>query len=121
MLLLCEFHLIYKRLKILHRHGGHLINIFVRNRYCEGFRFQTLSMAGFTRRDAHKLFILCFHRLRGSLTVSSLHIADQTVKCDIIHALTALSFIAYFQFFSVCSIDQNIFYLIRIFPERCIQ
>jgi len=121
MLLLCEFHLIYKCLKILHRHGGHLINIFVRNRYCEGFRFQTLSMAGFTRCDAHKLFILCFHRLRGSLTVSSLHIADQTVKCDIIHALTALSFIAYFQFFSVCSIDQNIFYLIRIFPERCIQ
>ena len=107
MLLLCQFHSIQEDAQILYRHVGHLINIFICNSNCKGTLLQTLSMAGCTRRNTHKLLILLLHGIRAGLPVTTLHIFNQSFPVEIIHTFSTLSLIMYLENSSIPAMNQH--------------
>ena len=66
------------------------MNIFIRNGNRKRFFFQSLPMAGFTRRDPHKCLIFLLRHIRPCLTITTLHVADQPLKCYVVNTDTTL-------------------------------
>jgi len=121
VLLLPQLHLRQKGIEILHRHGSHLINIFIRNRHCQRLCFQPLSLTGLAGGNPHELLIFLLHDLRTGLPVLALHVFDQSLKGNIINAFPALSSVMDFHFPAVRSVDQDMADFLRVFAVRRLQ
>ena len=97
------------------------MNIFIRNGNRKRFFFQSLPMAGFTRRDPHKCLIFLLRHIRPCLTITTLHVADQPLKCYVVNTDTTLTTIMYHHFSAICSMKDHIPHCFRQFLIWCIQ
>ena len=121
MLLLRQFHTIQELDQILDGHIRHLIDILITDGDRQRTLLQSLSVALRTRRNAHELLIFLLHRVRSGLTVSTLHIADQTFPVQVIDTLSALSLVMHLKNSPIASVDQHMADLLRKILIRCLQ
>ena len=121
LLLLRQLQFFHKNFKFRYGKCSQLIDITFTHSYCQRFLFQTLAFTGLTRSNAHKSFVFLLHRIRSCLTVSLLNIFNQARESNIIDSLSSLTFIINLDCMTVCTMDQNIFYLVRVVFKRCVQ
>ena len=118
LLRLCQFQMFHKFCQHGNGHGGNLKNIFVTHSNSQCFRLQPLPLTDRTGSKLHKCLIFLPTGFRTGLTVSSLHITNQTFESHIIDTFPTLTFIMNLYRMSICSINKNIMNFLRIILER---
>ena len=108
-------------MKLPNGNGSDFKNIFITYRNGQRFFFQTHSFTKPARSNTHKRFIFLFHDIRRSFPVTALHIFYQSFKGNRISPLPSLSLIIYRDFFSFCSMQNNVYHFIGIILKRSIQ
>ena len=99
----------------------HLIDILLSHGHGQRTFLQPLPLAPFTGGNPHESLIFCLGRLRKGLSVTPLHIAQQSLKSHIIDTFPPLSFIVNLHLAPLCAINQHIVDLRRIFLKGSIQ
>ncbi len=75
------------------RHLRKLENILPAEGYCQRGRLQTLTMAGCTRRSYHVLLVLSLHHVGRRLTITPMHIGDQSIEANHVGTLAPLTLV----------------------------
>ena len=112
-LMRCQLQPLHKLHQMADRQLCYLCNILISDRHCQSLRLQSLTAALCTRSDTHIALVLLLHTFGTTLAVTSLHILDHALECDIINTDTTLTAVLNLDNTSIGSMHEHVAYLLR--------